>query len=426
MSSGKIETKYVPKFQSWANDGKTYDEMVNLFAKATGIKTSETAVRRFFKANGLVKPTNVSDPTTVSRAVRALANEQTAEDRLQDERDHLKSQLKQAEVALKRYREQESFEQRLEDHITYAVENNPYTQPLSRPKETTGKAKAKAHEFLLCVSDAHYGEVVKPEEALGLKYDTEIATRRIQHVRDTTFRYLELRESVYPVNKITIAVLGDMLSGIIHEELEVTNEIVMVDQATEVAHLLYNLFSDAAARFDEVEMVIMPGNHPRLFKKPRHKQKFNNFEFLMGKMVQSIVNAVNPDNDKLKVIVPRDLIYVHPIFDYRIGMTHGDGVMSNSFAGIPFYGMRNRREAIQALMSQMGQKRLDMLLMGHFHQYVDWKGECDIVINPSIKGGDEFGMSTRYQAPEAMQLLMEWHPEHGRTATNYINLDQIR
>jgi predicted phosphodiesterase len=107
-------------------------------------------------------------------------------------------------------------------------------------------------------------------------------------------------------------------------------------------------------------------------------------------------------------------------------MTHGDGVMSNSFAGIPFYGMRNRREAIQALMSQMGQKRLDMLLMGHFHQYVDWKGECDIVINPSIKGGDEFGMSTRYQAPEAMQLLMEWHPEHGRTATNYINLDQIR
>jgi hypothetical protein len=284
VSSGKISTKYVPKFQSWANDGKTYPEMAVLFTKATGIEISEAAVRRFFNANGLVKPAlgTVAQPSAVQRAVRALANEQTPEDRLQDERDHLKSQLKQAEVALKRYREQESFEKRLEDHITYAVENNPYTQPLSRPK--AGSGKAKGHEFLLCVSDAHYGEVVKPEEALGLKYDTDIATRRIQHVRDTAFRYLELRENSYPVNKITIAVLGDMLSGIIHEELEVTNEIVMVDQATEVSHLLYNLFSDAAARFDEVEMVIMPGNHPRLFKKPRHKQKFNNFEFLMGKM----------------------------------------------------------------------------------------------------------------------------------------------
>lgn len=430
--ASKIDPSFIPKFQAWAQDGKTYQEMADLFLAEEGIQTSETAVRRFFSSHQLVKPSpsavakKQTKPSAVKRAVRALAKEDTVEDTLRDELDHIKGELKTAQVVIKRYREQESVEQRLERHITHAIKNNPYDQPLQRPEAQKRKVSAQAHQFLLCVSDAHYGEVVKPEEALGLKYDTDIAARRIQHIRDTTFRYQELRSQAYPVSKIVIAVLGDMLSGIIHEELEVTNEIVMVDQATEVAHLLYNLYRDCAERFEEVEMVIMPGNHPRLHKKPRHKQKFNNYEFMMGKMVEGMVGALTGEDVGLKVSVPRDLIYVHNMFDFRVGLTHGDGVMSNSFAGIPFYGLRQRREAIQALMSQMAQERLDMLLMGHFHQYVDWKGECDIVINPSIKGGDEFGISTRYQAPEPMQLLMEWHPEHGRTATNYINLEHIR
>ena len=431
--SSKIDQSFIPKFQAWAQAGKTNKEMSDLFLAEEGIEVSEAAVRRFFDKYKLVKPSGSSvakkqtKPSAVKRAVRALANEDTVEDKLRDELDQMKSELKTAQVVIKRYREQELFEKRLEQHITYALKNNPYNQPLARPvqKNTpkSGNYKARAHEFLLCVSDAHYGEVVRPEEALGLKYDTDIARRRIEYVRDTTFKYHDLRTESYPVSKITIAVLGDMLSGIIHEELEVTNEIVMVDQATEVAHMLYNLYADCAERFDEVEMVIMPGNHPRLFKKPRHKQKFNNFEFLMGKMVEGMV-GVSANGGT--VTVPRDLAYVHDIFNFRIALMHGDGVMSNSFAGIPFYGLRNRREAIQALMSTVGEDRVDMVLMGHFHQYMDWRGECDIVINPSIKGGDEFGISTRLQAPEPMQLLMEWHPDHGRTATNYINLGHIQ
>lgn len=428
----KISEEYVPKFQAWNDEGKTYQEMADLFFTEEGIKTGESSVRRFFRRHGIdknldpaVEPEVERPSHLTARVARAFEGEQTPEDKLRDDLDHYKSRLKEAETVIKRYKEQESVESRLARHIEYAIEKNPYQQPLSRPAASSGKATAKPHQFLLCVSDAHYGEVVRPEEALGLKYDTDISRRRIEHVRDTAFRYQELRSEVYPIQKITIAVLGDMISGVIHEELEVTNEIVMVDQATEMAHILYNLYADCASRFPEVEMVIMPGNHPRMWRKPRHKQKFNNFEFLMGKMVEGMVGAASGDDPTLTVKVPRDLIYTHDIFDFRIGMTHGDGVMSNSFAGIPFYGLRQRREAIQALMSQLGLERLDMLLMGHFHQYVDWKGECDVVINPSIKGGDEFGLSTRYQAPEPMQLLMEWHPEHGRTATNYINLDHI-
>lgn len=430
----KIDSNYASKFRTWAEEGLSYQGMADKFLAEDGIKVDEATVRRFFRRHKLEKPLVQEvvpeevrpDSSLTGRASRRLQDEQTVEDKLRDDLDHYKARVKEAETVIKRYKEQESVESRLARHIEHAIENNPYNQPLAKaPGSSGGKVTAKPHEFLLCVSDAHYGEVVRPEEALGLKYDTDIARRRIEHVRNTAFRFHELRSESYPVNKITIAVLGDMLSGIIHEELEVTNEIVMVDQATEMAHMLYNLYADCSERFPAVEMVVIPGNHPRLHKKPRHKQKFNNYEFMMGKMVEGMVKANAGDNAALTVKVPRDLAYVHTIFDYRIAMMHGDGVMSNSFAGIPFYGLRQRREAIQALMSTVGEERIDMLLMGHFHQYMDWKGECDVVINPSIKGGDEFGISTRLQAPEAMQLLMEWHPEHGRTATNYINLEHI-
>lgn len=360
--------------------------------------------------------------TAAERAARSQAGKATVEDRLRDDLDDTKARLRQAEAVVKNYRDQERFEDRLERHIATSLRNNVYAQPLRRPKKASGR-KARGHQFLLDVSDAHYGEVVRPDEALGLAYDTDVSRRRIEYVRDSTLRYKELRSSGYPVDKLTVAVLGDMISGVIHEELEVNNEIVMVDQCTEMAHILFNLGLDFAGEFAEVEMVIMPGNHPRLTKKPRHKAKFNNWEFMMGKMVQGMAEA---SKSGLTVVVPRDLVYIHQIFGHRVAFTHGDGVKSNSFAGIPFYGLRNQREAVQALMSQLGLARVDMINMGHFHQYMDWRGECDIVINPSIKGGDEYGISTRLQAPEAGQLLMEWHPEHGRTATNYITLDQIK
>ena len=123
--------------------------------------------------------------------------------------------------------------------------------------------------------------------------------------------------------------------------------------------------------------------------------------------------------------VPRDLVKIFPVYDKRIGIMHGDGVKSASFAGIPFYGLRSQRERIQALMSQTGQQRIDMLAIGHFHQYVYWGGECDIIINGAIKGGDEYSIDTLLAANDPEQVLLEFHPEHGLTSQNRINLGHI-
>lgn len=360
------------------------------------------------------------------RLTRITADSRTEEDRLRDQVASLEADLKAAGRIIKGFEEKDRVEDRIVVNVTEALSTADLSVrevPAYIPRAS--KSSAKGHEFLALLSDAHYGEVVDPEEALGITYNTTVARNRILHYRDTVLRYAELRRESYPVDKLTLAVLGDMLSGNIHEELAITNEVMLTEQAVEMAGILFDITGDFSSEFKEVEVIIIPGNHPRTTKKPKHKTKFDNWEWIMGKMVQSMFGVAQQTNGNIKITVPKSLVHTHEIFGHRIGMWHGDGVKSASFAGIPFYGMRQQREAIQALMSQLGLPRIDMLVMGHFHQHLYWQGECDILINGSIKGGDEYGISTRLSAPDPIQVLLEFHPEHGLTAQEHISLKHI-
>lgn len=387
-------------------------------------RVTESAVRRFCSANNLKKnvPAVEVDSSVIARVKRELDGEKTTEDQLRDEIDGLREKYKEAEQIIKRFKEKESFESKIEMTVKETLSSHDFKAPALAATRFKGN-KSDEHEFLLMISDAHYGEVVNPEEALGLQFDPEVCRKRLEHMRDVTIRLAELKESAYPIRKITMASLGDMVGGIIHDELEVTNHNTMVEQTADMAHILYNMATDFSQVFPDVELIVKVGNHPRLHKKPRYKNKFDNWEFMMGTMIKGMADAANAN---IKVTVPKDLVYIHDIFDYRVAMVHGDGVKSNSFAGIPFYGLRNQREAVQALMSQTGHSRVDMFMMGHFHQYVYWSGECDIIINGSIKGGDEYGIGSRLSAPDPEQILLEWHPRHKVTSKNIIKLKDIK
>jgi predicted phosphodiesterase len=357
-----------------------------------------------------------------ARLKRIATDTRTEEDRLRDENASLRGDLKRAAKILQGFEERARVEDRLAQAIAEQLSTADLETRAVPPKAEARNSTAKGHEFLALLSDAHFGEVVNPEEALGLNYDTEVSRERIAYWRDTVIRYAQLRRASYPVDKLTVAVLGDMLSGDIHHELSITNEMLLSEQASEMAHILFNVAEDFVTEFPAVEFIVLPGNHPRTTKKPKHKTKYDNWEWIMGQMFAGMVDKAGL---AAEVKVPKSLVHTHQIFDTRIGMWHGDGVKSASFAGIPFYGMRQQREAIQALMSQLGLSRIDMLVMGHFHQHLYWQGECDILINGSIKGGDEYGISTRLSAPDPIQVLLEFHPEHGLTAQEHITLKHI-
>ena len=298
--------------------------------------------------------------------------------------------------------------------------------PPYRPELTISPRKKAAstdnpHEMLLLVSDAHYGEYVDPSSMLGgWYYDIDVCRQRMEAIVEKTLSRKSRRDSAYDINKLTIAVLGDMLSGEIHDEIKTTNQINMVRQMQGMSALLTDMGLAFVSEGIEVEMIIIFGNHPRLTKEPANKDKINNMDFVTGLMVEQMAR------DRFKVIVPESIIYVHEILGHRIGFTHGDGFRANGYAGIPFSALDRRRNLIQALCKDYGLPSIDMLMMGHFHTYTHWPGGgCDIVINGSIKGPDEYAFNQFYKGEQPRQVLLTLDQVHGINTIEFIDLGHI-
>lgn len=360
------------------------------------------------------------DRMNADRERRLAEGKPNHEDVLRDENAELRARTRSLEAAVKTYRDKDRVEDRLVREIMGFIEASPY-KPQLRPAPKYIPGKGTEHEMLALVSDAHYPEVVDPRAAFGVNYDGDVCMRRLEYLRNKVIRYRDLRATSYPTRKLTVAVNGDMLSGNIHEELEVTNELPIGEALVKMAYALLDMGLAFRSSFPSVEFVVMPGNHPRLTKKPRMKDKWNNWEWVLGQFLAGLAG------DKFTVTVPKDLVYVHPIFDQKIGITHGDGVKSASFAGIPFYGLKQRRDALQGLLKTLGMPQLDMLCYGHFHQLLFEEGAgCGMVINGSIKGGDEYIMSSRYSVQQPVQALLTFHARHGMTDLSRINLGHIK
>lgn len=78
----------------------------------------------------------------------------------------------------------------------------------------------------LQLSDLHWGEVVKPSQIGGVnEFNLTIARRRLETVVKGAVRLARIVSPDMKYPGIVVQLLGDCISGNIHEELQATNEI---------------------------------------------------------------------------------------------------------------------------------------------------------------------------------------------------------
>ena len=80
-----------------------------------------------------------------------------------------------------------------------------------------------------------------------------------------------LRRQFVPLPKLVVPMLGDMISGDIHDELAITNVGNNLDQMIYGAHVIAQSLIRLAANFEEVFVPCVVGNHGRMTKKPPMK-----------------------------------------------------------------------------------------------------------------------------------------------------------
>lgn len=329
----------------------------------------------------------------------------------------LRRRVKDLERRLAAVRDEEVREERLAQRLENAI---PFIEPRYRaPVPKLLRAEPEAQEFVLLLSDLHAAETVSLEETEGLNaYDWNVMMERLANVQASVISHKD--HAGYPVRTLRVWMLGDMLSGDIHEELSRTNDRPLAEATVDLAHELAIWLEEFVPHFERIIVQGVPGNHPRLSQRPSAKLTHNNADWLCYRMVE----MWHRQSPSISFEFKRGAYQVVTLAErWRALLMHGDGIRSG-FPGVPWGGVVRRVKQLQAQF-YAARKPFDIVAMGHWHEAHALSGiAVDTFINGSVKGIDEYALKLLGQGQPAQQRLLSVHPRRGVTAMYWIGLQE--
>lgn len=248
-------------------------------------------------------------------------------------------------------------------------------------------------------SDWHFGEMVNGAQIFGVnEYNIAIAKERVNRVVDKTIdlAFNHLANPNYA--GIIVHLLGDMQSGLIHEELKITGEKEVLQIVLELYGVLIEAITKLVDAFGKAFIPCVAGNHGRLTLKPRAKNyAFDNLDWILYQLLAKWF-----ENDKrVKFLVSDGEDAQFKVYDWTFRITHGsqfkggDGLVGPSSTII-----RNNYKK-KAQLSGLNED-FDLLICGHFHQYIQLS---NVICNSSLIGLNEYAFKSGFQAEPPQQAF---------------------
>jgi len=216
--------------------------------------------------------------------------------------------------------------------------------------------------------------------------------------------------SNYRFRKLHVFMLGDLVSGVIHDELRVNDEVGIVEQMILATDILAEALLMLCQAFPEVHIASVVGNHGRVSEERYFKGKAtNNYDYLVSHMLERMLSG----QPNLTWNIPKSFYTVEQVENERFLLLHGDVV--KSWMGIPFYGLQRAYLKWHALHVDYG-KPFDHMIVGHYHNPNRMTMvRNELIINGCIKGGDEYSIGAIAAACDPSQTLFGVHPRKGIT-----------
>lgn len=238
------------------------------------------------------------------------------------------------------------------------LETGPNPKSVSfRSTKPSGSATA-----IIAWNDWHVEEYVDPATVNGLNaYDLKIAEDRFRHVLKNSVKLLNSDRTISNIRDIVLAVLGDMITGYIHEELMEGNllsptEALLFAQdmiATGIDFLLKE------ADVDSITVVTSIGNHGRTTPKRRIATAYkNSFEWLM---YQNLARTYR-NNPRVKWKIERSYHNFLEVQGKVVRFHHGDALRyQGGIGGITI-------PVLKAISQWDKAHHADLDVFGHWHQ----------------------------------------------------------
>lgn len=281
------------------------------------------------------------------------------------------------------------------------------------PPTWTIPASPGKKDGIVCValSDTHWDEVVRPGDVMGVNaYNREIATTRFECFVKNIIKLKRGYITGVNIKGLALFILGDMVSGLIHEELVETNEYNMVETIIYWTEQLIAALLLLLEEFKVMTVVGVAGNHGRLTPKMRFKGAArHNWDYLLYHLV-----AKDPRISGQKGItfnIPDSADAIIPVYDTVYCITHGNQFRGGGGwmgpLGPYMRGDRKKRERQSAI-----KKPYDIMVGGHFHTL---QHLTSIIMNGSIVGYNEYAMDNNLPFEKPQQAFWLTDPEHGKT-----------
>lgn len=366
----------------------------------TIVETTKTVILSQVSEEGTVKPPkNPKDrksPQDEPEYMDELALEpdpmfEYSEDEKRGAAAYYKRELKKAEKRLDKL-ETEAFigKQKVNRMAEAAATVKPSN--VSLKLTNSGKKSGKFHN-VLPISDLHFGEVVQPNATFGFnKYNPEIAKNRLVKLFEENYRFA----TVYGCDELHILLLGDLISGEIHDELRETNAYTAPKCISMLNSFLTGLILKYATLYKKVTISCVVGNHSRTGKKLQSKNRcMDNYEHIIYSTIKDRCEA---EAKNIKVEFDDEAAVLLTDIGNQVWMLeHGDRY-NGSTAGAG---------AINTVLRKIGpdlrHNHADVAIMGHWH--VGAEGAIDahddngqgtnvkVYINPSIVGPNDFAVN---------------------------------
>ena len=331
--------------------------------------------------------------------------------------------------AIQREARQELFNETVQDLIPSFKKVKPvsYTIP-------SGKIKGNSLQTVVApLSDTHIGEYVDNDQMMGMNvYSFDIFNKRLSGWTSQLLQLVNLRRNFAPIDNIIIPMLGDMISGDIHDELARSNLDNCMEQMIRGANLIAQALMTLAPHFKTITVPCVVGNHGRMTRKPPMKDKYMDWDYMLYQWVAVFCK----EQENITFSIPKSYINMFDVNNHRILIMHGDSVSGagsnvsitkaiTSLRGVFQYKKNYEIESGLGYLYDGEPLNFDSAMIGHFHRIDEIDiGTGELHIVGCMKGPDEFALQRLHTATKPKQIVTYWHPTYGNIGKEIIYLNR--
>ena len=291
------------------------------------------------------------------------------------------------------------------------------------PSTDSRRRATQPQTMVAPLTDTHVGDRVTFDQTTGInEYNVDIFNKRLYGWTEQIILLANYRRNIADVEELVIPMLGDMVSGDIHEELARTNIGNCMEQMINGAFLISQSLMALSQHFTKVRVAGVVGNHGRMTRKIPSKDKYMDWDYMLYQWIA----AFCAEQPNISFHIPKNFSTIINVANRNILIMHGDSISGGGTSASFTRMVGQMRGRQQQNQSWEDMQRFDDIMIGHFHRIDEYDiGTGAMYICGTMKGSDEFTTNRLHVSSPPKHLITYWHPDHGNVSKEIIRLDKF-